>query len=504
MISIRKSIWITLALIVPLLFFLGCAEDESPVAPSKELSVVLLAGPKGEVPFNAYVTYKWQAKGGSGNYAGYDYTLTRGGVTVEQGTNVKINTITFYDLLPGAHIFTVLVEDSKGKTAQITRDMTVTTKEAPPEVEITESPLEGGQVAENSAVTFVWAGSDPNSFFGVITGYTFQLMLDDTVEFAGTSVQTTTTTVTIDSMVPGAFTFTLTAHDNGGFTATDTVRFSCIPANVLWIDDWYTGSLNAEFLEYQERALAFEGYAWKEYDIWDHYAGYGSTMGDLDVLLNGPGSTIDVAVWDQEETWGPFELYFATNGGFTILADFVSNGGDLILIGSEINDQIVDNNPPLPGEWENVYQGIDTVGISVITADTTIERQYLDPDSLTWIDVTVITIDTTSFDPWEYWAVDYSGVDLLTGIDGYPTISVDVGKTDPNAKSAYGYYNIDATSKVIFTEPNSDATGLITGYVYDVPDPAGIVVTLGFPLYFSPTGEYVETMQKILMDELGM
>ena len=503
MISIRKSIWTTLALIVPLLFLMGCSEDESPVAPSSDLSIIFLAGPEGEVPFNAYVTYKWQAKGGSGNYAGYDYTLARGGTTVESGANVKINTITFHDLASGNYTFTVNVEDSQGKTASVQRTMTVTTKEAVPEVAITQSPVPGGQVAEYNPVTFVWAGDDPNSFFGVITGYTFQLMLDDTVTFFEQSTQTTATTVTIDSLVAGDYTFYVTAHDNGGFSATDSTSFSVIPANILWIDDWYLGSLNAEFIEYQERVISFDGFAWTEYDIWDNYAGYGSTMADLDAILNDPASTIEVAIWDQEETWGPFELYFATNGGFTILADFLNAGGKLVLIGSEIQDQIVDHLPPLPGEWENLYQGISTEVLTVITSDTTVERIYLDPDSLTWQDVTVVTFDTTEYDPWEYWAIDYSGNDLITGLDGYPNISVDIGKSDPAEKSAYAYWNISPEAIPIFTEPD-DATGAVTGYVYDVPGPPGIVVTLGFPLYYSPTAEYRDTIQKVLKDELGM
>ena len=57
----KKTLIISLALIVPLLFFMGCAEDGEPVAPDNPLSIKLVAGPTGEVPFNAYVTYQWQA-----------------------------------------------------------------------------------------------------------------------------------------------------------------------------------------------------------------------------------------------------------------------------------------------------------------------------------------------------------------------------------------------------------------------------------------------------------
>ncbi len=179
---VKKTLIISLALIVPLLYFMGCAEDGKPVAPENALSIKIVAGPSGEVPFNAYVTYQWQAIGGSGEYANYSYTLTRNGGAFKEGSSSSVNTVTFKDLDVGDYVFTVTVTDSKNATAGSTPlTINVTSSTAVPVVAITQSPLEGSEVAELKPVTFAWMGDDPEAEFGVVTGYTFKLMRDTTV-----------------------------------------------------------------------------------------------------------------------------------------------------------------------------------------------------------------------------------------------------------------------------------------------------------------------------------
>jgi hypothetical protein len=503
MISIKKSIWITLALIVPLLFILGCSEDKSAVAPSSGLSIVFLAGPSGDVPFNAYVTYKWQAKGGSGNYDNYTYTLTRGGSTVDEGSGVKVNTITFWDLTPGAYTFTINVTDTKGANASTQRSMTVVDKEAAPEVSITQKPMEAGEVVENGSATFGWQGDDPNTDFGVVTGYTFKLLVSDTVTVVEVTELTTATAITFDSLQVGDYTFEVTAHDNGGLSAVDQATFVVVPVRILWIDDYYQGSINAEFVEYQERVETFEGFAWMEFDIHDNISGDGSTIPLIDAIINAPGSTIETVIWDQEETWGPFELYYATNeGSSTMLADFMDNGGNLVLIGNEHQDHMqydVWNNPPLEGEFEDVYQGLPTEELEVITADTTEEWVLVDSVEVL---VRTITYDTTYYPAYEWHGTHYTGSDPIEGLEGYPNISVDVGK-DPNTeKNAWVYFNLKPEAVPIFNSPGEPDVWV--GFKYDSPDPAGKVVTFGFPIWFSPTAEYKEAIQKVLREEFGM
>ena len=114
---IKKSLIISLALIVPLLIFMGCAEDGKPVAPVNSVSIKLVAGPSGEVPFNAFVTYQWQAIGGTGEYKNYSYTLSRNGSSVEEGSTASQNTVTFKGLDVGSYTFSVTVTDSKNATA---------------------------------------------------------------------------------------------------------------------------------------------------------------------------------------------------------------------------------------------------------------------------------------------------------------------------------------------------------------------------------------------------
>jgi len=502
----KKTLIISLALIVPLLFFMGCAEDGKPVAPDSPLSIKLVAGPSGEVPFNAYVTYQWQAIGGSGEYTDYSYSLTRNGGAHESGSASSLNTITFKDLDVGEYVFTVTVTDSKSGTASSTpRSISVTSSTAMPVVAITQSPTEGSDVAENMPVTFAWAGDDPEAEFGVVTGYTYKLMRDTTV-VESVDDQTYLKTVTIDSMTQGAYMFIVTAHNNAANNASDSISFNVIPANVLWIDDYDLGGESAEFVESQEKIIQLDGFAWNEFDIMENYSERGSTIPLLENILNDPQSTIEAVIWDQEETWGPFELYYATNGG-TLLADYLDRGGNLVLIGNETNDQIIfnpDSNafvgtiPPAEDDWEAIYQGIPTDLLVTITSDTT-DTLITDPVTGLEVPAKIITFDTTYTDPYEYHGTSYSGGVPLTGMNGYPNISVDVGKVDPNEKSAYAYWKLSPEAKVITVD--EDET--VTCYIYQAAG-AGKVVTVGIPLYYSPTQEYKDLIQKVLKEEFGL
>ena len=493
---IKKSLFISLALIVPLLIFIGCAEDEKPVAPSSELSVVLLAGPQGEVPFNAYVTYKWQAKGGSGEYSGYNYSLTRDGNPVESGTGVRINTVTFSNLAPGAYTFSVTVVDAKsGDQASANRQMTVMTSDALPVVSIDQSPLPGGELAEYSSATFTWVADDPDAFFGVVTGYLYELMRD-TVVVAEATQQVTATSITIDSLLVGDYVFTVTAFNNAGHSASDSVKFAVTPAKILWIDDYYQGSIPAEFNEYQERVVTFEGYSWMEYDVHDG----ADPIADIDALLNDPGSTIETIIWDAESS-GSAYLYYLTGAyvygdPYTAVAEWLDAGGNAIFIGSAVNDWAWENIPPAEGDFDNLYMGLAAGELEVITADTTDTLIY-DEDSGLWVPSFYVTFDTTYFDPW-----DYSGYSTLTGMNGYSNISLDVGKDPSTFQDSYVYYYFgdpDGVKEITHDDDLDEPAG----YVYDNGS-GSIVAVLGYNLYYSPTAEYKAVIQKILVDEIGM
>ncbi len=499
---VKKSLIISLALIVPLLFFMGCAEDGKPVAPVSELSIKLVAGPTGEIPFNAFVTYQWQAIGGSGEYKNYTYTLTLNGSPLESGSSSTINTITFKDLVTGSYVFSVTVIDSKDASADVSRPMTVTSSTAVPVVAITQSPIPGSKVAENTPVTFAWQGDDPDADFGVITGYTFKLLLDTTL-IGGTDEETYVKTITYESLEQGEYTFMVTAWNNALTSASDSTSFTVIPANVLWIDDNYLGSIPAEFTEYQEKVIQLDGFAWNEFDIMANLTGDGSTIPLLRTILNDPSSAVETVIWDANLTWGPFELWYATGDADfapSVLAEFIDNGGNLVLIGNEFQDMIQNSNPPAEGDWEAVYQGIMTEQLMTVTSDTT-DTLITDPDTGLEIPAKIITFDTTYTDPWEYWGTSYSGAEPMTGMNGYPNISVDIGKVDPNEEAAFIYSYLASNIKVI----NVDADGTIVSYIYEPEGGTqGKVVVIGLPLYFSPTQEYKDLIQKVLKEEFGL
>jgi len=317
-INILRSIAFLLTL--AMLLFTGCAEDGSPVAPGSALTITIIAGPSGDVPFNAYVTFKWQAKGGSGNYVEYTYKLGAGAATVTNETSVTIE-----NLAAGANqVFEVTVKDSKDATASATRTITVLDDAAPPTVNIDFSPIPGSAIAENGSATIQWSAADPGSFFGTIAGYTYELQRDS-VAIITQATQIEATSVTFDSLVSGVYDFTVTAHDNAGLTASASVNFIVKPAEILWIDDLDFGGLNAEFVERQEWVAGFNGFAWEEYDMNNALSSMTTVQAadQLEAKVNGAGSTYNTIVWNE----GGSMLWYSTNG----YPDAIGGGGDHLL-----------------------------------------------------------------------------------------------------------------------------------------------------------------------------
>jgi hypothetical protein len=385
--------------------------------------------------------------------------------------------------------------------------MTVVNSTAAPVVAIEQSPLAGGEVTEYSTATFTWSGDDPDAFFGVVVGYTFTLMLDDTV-LVGDAMPAPlpVTSITYDSLVSGEYMFTVTAYNNANVTAMDSVAFSVIPANILWIDDFYQGDIPGEFAERLEKVDLFDGYAWMELDMNDIYTGHFSSLGPIDDIINAPGSTIETVIWDGEGHTIGSELYIHTGYGETVLSDFIDNGGNVIFIGSDVNDQCWENYPPAPGDFDNLYMGIATETIDRITADTT-DTTIWDEDLGIWVDAFIITYDTTTYGPWdnsEYYtpATPPDPDDnTLTGVGGYPDIDIDIGRDPGTHQGSYAYFNISPDAVEITHSVLDDAPA---GYIYDVPGPAGIVVVLGYNPYYASPAVFKELMNKLLSEELGM
>ncbi len=490
----KKSLTTLLVVAVAMLFLVGCAEDESPVAPSNPLEIVILAGPSGDVPFNAYVTFKWQAKGGSGNYTQYSYQLS--GVDASAQNTVE-TTKTYQDLSGvGDHTFTVTVTDSKGATAQASRSFKVIQDAAAPTVSIEMGPAEGSKVAENTSVTFTWSGDDPGSFFGLIDGYEFSLTSDG--GYSNTSGgMVDATSASFDSLPSGNFTFKVKAIDNAGLSSMDSVKFVVQKANIMLIDDFDFGGKNEEFLERNEWATALNGFAWEELDMSETYTVSSATADVLEEKVNGAGSTTETIIWNENGSDDNFMMWWSTNGVGSRtpwLFNFLDRGGNLVLIGSNIMDQIWNSVPPAAGDFEDVYQGLipDSEFVQIDTTITTTTRY--DSALGGWVTVVDTSYDTTTFDVWMN--DDYI---TLTGANGYTNISIDVGK-DPNThQDGYVFTLLKPSAKPIMID---DDTGFVTGFVYENAF-GGKVVTLGMNLYYSPTQEIRDVVQKILSEEFG-
>lgn len=495
MIKIKNMRFIAYLLMVVFALFMGCASDESPVAPTSPLTITISNGPSGDVPFNAYVTFKWKAGGGSGNYVEYTYQVS--GIDASANTTTE-NSVTYSNLSQvGAHTFTLTVKDSKGATASVSQDFTIVSDTAEPTVEITLGPAEGSKVAENQAVTFSWGAADEGSFFGAIDGYEYSLTSDAGYN-AGTTSMISATSASFDSLPSGAYTFKVKAVDNAGLSAMDSVHFSVMKANILWIDDHDMGGLNEEFLERKEWATAFNGFAWTEFDMVQEYTVSSSVTADkLEALVNGAGSTIETVVWDESGTDDFFMMWYSTNGVGSRtpwLFNHLDNGGNLVLIGSNIMGQIWNSVPPAAGDFEDVYQGLipDT---QLLVIDTTVTNtQVYDSTFGGWITVIDTSYDTTAHDAWE--ADDYV---TLTGDNGYTNITIDVGKDAFTHQDGIVFPLVKSGTKVILWD---DDVNFPVGFVYETAA-GGKVVSLGMNLYFSPTGEIRDMIAKILTDEFG-
>jgi len=491
MVKIKKLISITFLLMGVLLLIIGCAEDETPfqsVAPLK----IVLDGPTGDVEFNAYVTFKWAASGGSGTFASYTYTF--GSLAAQTTTD---NIVRFSNLTPGSYNFSVVVTDSKGATAtSATKTITVLTDGVSPTAGITGGPAAGSKVATGGSVTFNWSAID-SSTFGAIAGYAY--VLENT--FDGSYLKQSTGSVqavsaTFDSLTTGTYTFSLTTTDNAGNTDVDTVGFEVFPANILWIDDHDMGGLSEEFGEKMNNwGVAFTGFAWQEYDMTTAYNNAASSEDvcvELEAMLNTPGSAIETVVWDESGTDDNYMFWYSTNGIGTRtpwLTNYLDNGGNLVIIGSNIMDQVYNANPPAVGEFEDIYMGINTFTVfdTTITADTVIINNIL-----------TVVYDTTIVEtlPWDH--DDYVTLAGDTTL-GYTNISIDVAKDEGTHQDGLVYAGLNASAVPILYD---DDTGLPVAYTFDMPA-GGKMIVLGMNLYFSPTSEITSMIQKILTDELN-
>ncbi len=518
MIRIKKYISIALLLMGGLILMFGCAEDESPVTPTDDLLQLTLISPTGSIPYHGTATYSWNTRGGAGTYS-FSYTLT--GQSAVATSNSKV---TFTNLEAGDYLFSVIVTDTKNNTNSADSDtLTVLPFDSSaidtPTIAITNSPLEGKEVPLNVPVTLGWESTDPSLVGGGIKGYVYKLEnVTSTTVIAEEDSLVLETTRTFENLTEGDYVFTITTTNFHDVTASDTATFTVKVPYILWLDDHHLGpaaAINSE--EFVEKAndwgAALNGFAWQEYDVYEN----NPTLTDMDNLVSG--STFETIIWDQDGSVDNdlMEQSLNDSAGTTNtpwLHDFLDNGGNLVLVGANIPSIMVSSDTfttgprqvigehltPATGDFEDVYMGIipdyyeESIDSTVYT-----HEEWINGEWETVIDSVIY--DSSYTFPYadnHIWH-GYGGYTTLTGTNGYTDITIDVAKDENTHQDGVAFLFLQNTIKPIIL----DGDGEVVGYVYDPPTTAGRVVVLGMNLYYSPSVEIRDIIQKILTDEFG-
>ncbi len=356
----RKTILFLSAagLVIAAIMLAGCSTEKPwTTNPNIPLTLSLISGPAdaAEVPADATISYSWSAIGGSGQIL-YQYRLNSGSWTQP----ADVNTATFTGLMPdSSYTFTVQAKDGAGRTVSVSRSFTIGEAAGPPPpdtippyVEITASPADGSFMATGSTISFSWNGYDS-------TGSADDLLYQYT--FVGvTSEWTPARTVTFANIAAAdPAVFEVVARDaSGNMSDPASVTFTIKNASVLYVDDylWLDPFQNVDRVKEREQKNFYRevlrGYAFAEWDI----AAQG--MPDSSYITNF--STVlfasDSYLGDASSTW--WYDVGAVDGG--VLRYYMENGGHLLAIGANILQWLYNNNPPLPGDFEYDWFGIDS------------------------------------------------------------------------------------------------------------------------------------------------
>ncbi|MEE8417111.1 MAG: hypothetical protein V3S06_00460, partial [candidate division Zixibacteria bacterium] len=263
----------------------------------------------------------------------------------------------------------------------------------------------------------------------------------------------------------------------GGYESPFTGEVEVTPnpdmtGRVLLIDDYLETDDEDNPLQYQERRRFYQrwGVYNFDYDVWV-IADQG--MPDLPTLQNYQAVLFasDGDLGDSDGTW----WYEIGSIGGGVLRDYLENGGHLLAVGQTILQWIWNSNPPMPGDFEYDWFGIDSVGNEAGLA-------------------------------WDYW---YDFTWAIGAEPGYPdSMKIDVAKNGNQIDYAESIFSLRSGADTLFLK-GLDVDG---SPPYDYLEPVGIVyrpdgvaVTslIGFSLYYMPGHDAYVTMNNILRDEFG-
>lgn len=430
----------------------GCStEDPWSTNPQNPLVLEMVSGPNADtVAYGSNIAYSWTSRGGDGEIS-YQYMLGSGA-----WTNIAATTLQLANVTSDGSI-SVRATDESSNTATINRTYFVGTAGGldmtAPDVWIEMSPIEGSYVASGNSIIISWNGNDAVDGDDILFWWTFGSTVSDT--------STTRSVSFADVAAADPAEFSVWAIDQSGNESDPaTVSFIIRDATILYVDDyqWLTAGGDVDLAKERDQKQfyrdALEGYAFAEWDI----AAQGG-LPDSSYLVSGGEpvfSTIlfasDTQIGDASGTW----WYDIGAPNESSIHYYLHSGGNMIVTGSETLPWIWNNLPPLPGDLEFDYFGIDSVNSDVIDeitmtwwrGDSSFSEPILLPDS--------VTADTTYFDAWvNEWWFTWAVKDENTMLNLPDSMKLDVGKQGNQDDYASGVWSLrddvgEATTEVLF------------------------------------------------------
>lgn len=387
----------------------GCGtEDPWVVQPESGIALSMVSGPSGTIPNGSSVAFSWTSSRGSGEVT-YRYQLGSQGWS--EWSN--LTSVTFTDVAgPNSYTFQVEARDEAEQGASISRDFDV--EGTTPSITITESPMEGSDVAVGSSISFAWEASDPGNYGDDIE---FRTSLTGEQTSGWTSARNVTYE---DVQAADTAVFLVEARNPAATIGTASVTFTIKDASILYVDDYlFSGAPATERDQKQFYRDILEGYSFAEWDI----ALQG--MPDSSDLVSGGEPLYSTIVFasDGDGGDGTWWTDIGAPGGAS-LRYYMESGGKLLAISSEVLAGIWNSWPPVAGDFEYDWFGIlDTL---VATYDSTF---YLDDiEYCCYIEAADSVAVDTSMSTWDYWG-DFTWAINAGQFPGLPdSMKIDVAK----------------------------------------------------------------------------
>ena len=343
---------------------IGCGTKE-PWTPNPQttLDLAIVSAPDTStlVPNESDVSFVWKAKGGAGEPLLYSWFLEPD--ETSYGPDTTLTSITYRDLGDSnavPYTFHLKVTDVAGTEDSAVVEFTVSAPIASvpdttaPTVAITQSPAEGSFIAVGTSVAFAWMGEDGSENNDqIMYQYAFPTLADTTAY----SYAQTATYTNVQAASPAVF-YVRAKDEAGNVSDFDSVTFTIKTASILYVDDylWLDANGNIDHVKEREQKQFYrdvlEGYAFAEWDI----ALQGMPDSATVLLFSTILFASDSYLGDASSTW----WYDVGAEGGGVLKYYMDNGGHLIAAGAWILYWIYNSNPPVAGDFEFDWLGVDS------------------------------------------------------------------------------------------------------------------------------------------------